>query len=215
MSLRSAAPWYMHPAEDPGAWKGLWAGGRLAFAVVNVDDGPGTAPDHDYYQTVFAEPSKTPLLGYVSVGYGDRSASVVRREALAWREWYGVSGLMLDEVPAVAQRNSWSLDLIDQLRVDGATQVVANPGTVPVPELLLSADVTCVYEGPWDVYRGLRPPPRWLRRTDPNRQWHLVHSCPAPALPAARRLAARRGAGYLWATPGTLPNPWRTLPEEW
>lgn len=214
MNVGAAAPWYVHPAAAPSAWRRLGEGDSVELAVVNVANGPGTAPDDPYYGPALAAVSGASMLGYVSVGYGDRSAEVVRREAEAWREWYGVTGVMLDETPSAARSKSWSLDLIDRLRGDGASMVVANPGTVPVRELVEAADVTCVFEGSWESYRRLRLP-RWLRQFPPGRLWHLVHSCPGSCLPSVRRLAARRGAGYAWATSGTLPDPWSVLPEAW
>ncbi len=210
---RLAAPWYLHPAEHPDAWAQLRVGGRLSFVVVNAANGPGRQPD-PYYEDALRRPSLTPLLGYVDVGYGDRSASVVRREAMAWAQWYGVTELMLDRVPSQARRNSWSLDVIDQLRADGASKVVANPGTVPVPELVAHADITCVVEDSWAVYQRLDLP-RWLRNCDPARQWHLVHSCPVRCLQSVHRLAAARGAGFVWASRGTVPHPWGQVPEGW
>lgn len=210
---RLAAPWYLHPAEHPDAWARLRVGGLLSFVVVNAANGPGLQPD-PYYEDALGRPSRTPMLGYVDVGYGDRPASVVRREAMAWAEWYGVTEVMLDRVPSQARRNSWSLDVIDQLREDGATKVVANPGTVPVPELVAQADITCVVEDSWEAYQRLDLP-RWLRSGDPARQWHLVHSCPVRCLQSVHRLASARGAGFVWASPGTVPHPWGQTPEGW
>lgn len=214
MTVRAAAPWYVHPAADPEAWRRLVVGGRLAFAVVNVASGPGRSATDPYYSRSVLAQSRTPLLGYVSVRYGNRSGDEVRRQAQEWRDWYGITGVMLDETPSVVSTGAWSLRLVDRLRADGASKVVLNPGTIPAPELVAAADVTCVFEGSWQSYRELRLP-RWIRRVDPDRQWHLVHSCPRRRLRTVRRWAERRGAGHVWATPGAPPNPWEVLPEEW
>lgn len=204
----SAAPWYLHPVEDPVAWARLRSGeDALAFAVVNVDNGPGRAVDPLYRDALAGV--RTPLVGYVDVNYGQRHPETVAAELVAWRVHYGITGVMLDRVPP-SSVGHWSLEVIDDLRAAGASVVVANPGR-PVPaELVLRADVTCVAEMAWDTYRGhLAPPPQ----APPERVWHLIHSCPATHQVEAIARARRGGAGLSWATAGCLPNPWRTLQE--
>ncbi len=212
--VRRAVPFYLHPAERPGAWRALTEGaGDLAFAVVNIADGPGL-PDDPYYGPVLARGSRTRLLGYVPVGYGRRAPDEVRRDAATWRDRYGIAGLMLDEVPAVPALERWSLDVIGMLRGDGADLVVANPGTPPDPDLIGAADVTCVAEYPWSQYARWSPPPA-LRDVPPDRLWHLIHSCPPGRVGTALARAATLGAGYAWVTPGGLPHPWGALPPGW
>ena len=210
---RPAAPFYVHPLEAPDAWARLRAGTGLAFAVVNVADGPGDDRD-DAYRAALAPGCATPLVGYVDVAYGRRPVAAVLADAAAWRSQWGVRSVMLDQVPSAPRAGAWSLDVIDALRAQGAERVVTNPGTVPHPELLDAADATCVVEGGPRTHAAACFP-AWLRAVDPARVWHLLHSCPAPLQPAALALAGRRGAGLAWATAGRLPNPWARLQERW
>lgn len=213
MRPRLAAPWYVHPAADPVAWARLREGAPLAFAVVNVADGPGE-PDDPYYPDALAQVA-TPLVGYVDVGYGRRPRSAILQDAGAWRERYGCTGVMLDQVPSDERSGAWSLDILDALRTSGCDRIVANPGTVPCPALLTACDVTCVFEGNLNAYLRWRSPSWVAAVAGPGRIWHMVHSCPEWLQPAVARRAGRRGAGLVWTTAGTLPNPWSTLQKRW
>lgn len=210
---RPAAPWYVHPTQDAVAWERLRAGTGLAFAVVNVADGPGD-PSDPYYRDALAPGCATPLFGYVDVGYGTRSAGRVLDDARVWRERYDIRSVMLDQVPSAPGKGAWSLDVIDRLRRDGVERVALNPGTVPHPDVVGAGDVTCVFEGAASTYLTARFP-EWLAAIDPARVWHLVHSCPAGLQPNTHALAGRRGAGLCWVTAGRMPNPWSTLQERW
>lgn len=208
--MRRAAPWYLHPLVAPEAWHRLRMGtAGLSFAVVNVHNGPGATMDGCYREALAGV--RTPLAGYVDVAYGRRTGGEILGDARAWREHYGVTAVMLDQVPT-AQQGHWRLRLIDRLRAEGASRVVANPGCQAPPALVQRADVTCVSEMAWPAYAATTPPDP---PAAPDRLWHLVHSCPADQQASAVALAAARGAGFCWATAGTLPNPWQVLQEDW
>lgn len=208
--MRRAAPWYLHPLQDPSAWDRLRTGSvGLDFAVVNVANGPGDAVDACYRDALVGV--RTPLIGYVDVAYGRRERAAILRDVDAWREYYGVTGVMLDQVPTRMQ-GRWRPSLIDRIRAAGTSFVVANPGCATPGSLLRRADVTCVSELDWAAYARLLPDPA---PAGPERIWHLIHSCPVDQQPAAVALAGARGAGFCWATAGTLPNPWQVLQEVW
>ncbi len=209
-----AAPWYVHPAEDPAAWRRLLSGrNELAFAVVNPANGPGPVDD-PYYPQVLAEGSATALLGYVNVDYGRRDPEDVLADVRDWHRRYPVSGVMLDCVPSQVRQASWDLAMIDRVREAGAATVVVNPGTPPAPELVLRADVTCVAEQDWSSFRNWQPPD-WLHELPARRQWMLLHDVPIEQQGEAMELIGRRGAGLGWVTAGTMPNPWAVLPAVW
>lgn len=200
-----AAPWYLHPSQHGEDWARL-RDARLAFAVVNVHNGPGSSVEDDYLDAL-RPGSTTPFAGYIDLDYGRRPFAEVKADASTWAQWYGVVDVFLDQVPEQAERDGWHLGRIDELRALGVGRVIANPGCVPVPELLVAADITCVCETDWATYQ-LQTWPTWLNDTPAERQWHLVHSVPpwAPLDIALR--AAECGAALSWATHGVPPNPW-------
>lgn len=201
-----ASPWYCYPTDDTAGWNHL-RDAALAFAVVNVADGPGTSTEESYRNALRAG-SRTPFLGYVPIGYGRRLFTDVRADVAAWGSRYGVSRIFLDEVPDVGAQDAWRLDWIDVLRADGVDQVVINPGTTPQDaELVWAADVTCVFEDDWATYVDL-PAVEWLRHLPAEKQWHLVHSVPTGAALDIRSRARSLGAAFSWATHGVPPHPW-------
>jgi hypothetical protein len=47
----------------------------------------------------------------------------------------------------------------------------------------------------------------------PSHFWHIIYGTPtASAVAQAVQLSRQRGAGYVYVTPDTLPNPYDTLP---
>jgi spherulation-specific family 4 protein len=212
---RLAAPWYVHPAENPPAWAVLKSSeSPLAFAVINVANGPGPAQDPYYPDALRGGTATTRLLGYVPVGFGARPVTEIITDIRAWRDRYGITGIMLDETPSRPRNGHWDVSILPLLRASGADVIVANPGTIPCDELLNAADLTCTFEGSWADYQ-VRQPGSAARRISPQREWHLVHSCPSESVQDALRHADEHDAGFVWATPGVLPDPWSVLPETW
>lgn len=210
--LRLAAPWYLHPAEEPAAWQRLVGGTDLAFAVVNAANGP--VPADAYYRAALAGGSRTPLVGYVDTAYGTRPAETVLAEAASWLGQPAVTGIMLDCVPTIVRQGQWHLGLIEQIRDLGAQLVVANPGMPPDAALVQRADVTCVAEFAYTTFQEWSPPEE-LADMPSHRLWMLAHDVPAGEQTKALELLESFGAGLGWVTEGVLPNPWATLPESW
>ncbi|MCA1783998.1 MAG: spherulation-specific family 4 protein [Intrasporangiaceae bacterium] len=206
--MGAAAPFYLHPAAEPVAWRAL-LGGRLDldWAVVNVADGPGGGYDEHYYGPALAGGCLTPLVGYVDLAYGRRPLADVLDDVAAWPSWYGVRDVLLDCTPAEDVADV--LATVTAVRAAGAARVVLNPGRVPDPAIQACGDVTCVIETDWRTY------PTLDHAAGPGVTWHLVHSVPATQLAAAWASTVRRGADHAWVTDGRLPNPWRVLPTGW
>ena len=209
--LRLAIPWYVHPAAAPQDWAWL-ATQQVSFAVLNVHNGPGHSDD-PYYPQAVARLRHIRLLGYVTVSYGHRPPADVVREIRAWQRLYGVDGIMFDEVPSAPDTVDRCRHYAGAARGAGVSFLAANPGVFPSPDHLELFDVTSVFEGTAEAYAGFRHP-RWARRVPPSRLWHLVHTCSPGQDPAVRLAAARHGAGHLFATDRTLPNPWLGPPSE-
>lgn len=208
---RLAAPWYVHPLENPQAWQKLLLGSDLSFAVVNAANGPN--PYDPVYDALLRKPFATPLLGYVNVDYGRRSRSEVVEDCEQWLTYDSVNGIMFDCVPPTKQGN-WSLKLIDRARDLGASTVAANPGLPPDLKLMAAADVICVGEYSWATFQRWDKP-GYLNRAPAEKQWILVHDVPSSEQGRALQRITDQAVGLGWVTAGTLPNPWRVLPEAW
>lgn len=210
-AARQALPWYVHPAEDAGAWRRLSAlTPRPSFVVVNVHNGPGE-PDDPWYPGALAQLRGMRLVGYVDTAYGQRPVADVVADVDTWLRRYRVGGVMLDQLPADPASTRRCAEYVAAARRVGAGYVVGNPGVVPPLGHLALLDVTCVFEGPAAAYAAFAPPPS-LSRVPRNRVWHLVHSCPPGDQTAVAARAERLGAGHAFVTDRTMPHPWGGFP---
>lgn len=214
--MKLIAPFYVHPLESPSDWTSLVDGDLSCdFAIVNVDSGPGETLD-PIYEKALANGSRTPLLGYIPLGYGRRPPDDVIHDGLLWRDRYDVTDLFLDEAPADPREGCDTVDLIAQLRRNGATYIVTNPGTCPSPSLVVASDITCVVETDWQAYpRAASSSAAELDGCAPNQLMHIVHGVPPRAYDQTVTMAKDLGASYLWVTDATLPNPWGRLPADY
>jgi hypothetical protein len=186
---RALVPAYFHPETDPASWAALRAAApRLTAVVINPASGPGPAPDPAYAEAR-AGLARTRVLGYVDTDYGRRPHAEVVAEIAAYRDWYAVDGVFLDQTPDGSDALPHYIRLTIAARSLGASYIALNPGLPPHPAYLDLADLVVTFEGPWSAY-GDRAP-------DPGT--HLVHTAPSGATVH----------GYV--TPGLLPNPWAVL----
>lgn len=207
MSARLALPWYIHPAAAPQDWAWLAAQRRgVSFAVVNVHNGPGR-DDDEYYPATVAGLRKVRTLGYVPVDYGNRPVADVARDIAAWQRLYRIGGIMFDELPSSARSVARCAEYAAAARAAGIRFLAANPGVFPSLAHLNLFDVTAVFEGTAADYADFTHP-GWARGIPPSQLWHLVYDCDPEQTAAVRRAAGIRGAGHVFATDRSLPNPW-------
>ncbi|NUK13608.1 hypothetical protein HRW18_37875, partial [Streptomyces lunaelactis] len=81
-------PMYVHPAVNPDAWQALVLSAPLLYGVVlNIDDGPGTAPDPAFADAVRAlRVADVRVLGYADTDYGRRPARLVAQDFERYRD---------------------------------------------------------------------------------------------------------------------------------
>lgn len=207
MSAQLALPWYVHPAAAPQDWAWLAAQRRgVSFAVVNVHNGPGR-DDDEYYPAAVARLRKVRTLGYVPVDYGNRPVADVARDIAAWQRLYRIGGIMFDELPSSARSVARCAEYAAAARAAGIRFLAANPGVFPSLAHLNLFDVTAVFEGTAADYADFTHP-GWARGIPPSQLWHLVYDCDPEQTAAVRRAAGIRGAGHVFATDRSLPNPW-------
>jgi hypothetical protein len=183
--------------------------GRIV--IMNPANGPGAEARPDYRTAVSAlQSGGTRVLGYVHTGYGARDPAAVLADATRYRSWYGVDGVFLDETPDAEAALPYYRSIAEQARADGLRLVALNPGTVPARGYFDIADIVVTFEGPATTYdAALRETPPWVAEAAGGKVAQLLYGATrAEALAAA----TQPGAGYLYATAGTLPDPWSALP---
>lgn len=177
--------------------------GHGSVLIVNPSNGPGAAADEGYASAIrTAQDSGWKVIGYVHTSYGARPAAEVEADARRYGDWYRVDGIFLDEASHAAEQ----LPYYRALRASIHGLLVLNPGIPPDPGYAGAADVIVTYEGSYaDADGRLRAPP-WLAD---DRAASLVYAAPERA---ARALINAHGAGYLYVTSETLPDPWSVSP---
>jgi hypothetical protein len=186
---------------------------RPRLVVINPANGPGQDARASYSRAVWAaQDARARVLGYVPTTYGKRPAADVVADIRRYASWYGVDGIFLDEAAPGAADLPYYDALSRDVRAAGLRLVVLNPGVVPDPAYFDIADVVVTYEGAYaDYAAAMDRMPAWVRRQPPDRVAHLVYG--ASRDEALAVVGNPAGAGYVYATSGSLPDPWQSLPS--
>ena len=209
---RFGVPAYFHPAYEPQAWRNLAGlGPRLAFAILNPDSGPGEGVDRAYLEPITeVHAAGGAVIGYVDTDYGRRPGSAVLQDLVAYRYWYGLHGVFLDQVPSGREHLVHYRGIAAAARRIGLEFLAVNPGVTPDPGYAEFADVVVTFEGPWTAY-GDHVVADWVRSHPPERFCHLVHSAPSAELASTRDTVEDCHAGAVYITEVTGANPWGRL----
>ena len=206
-------PLYSYPTEAP--WPAIVTA-KLAhpsvpvIAIVNVNDGPGTALDGEFTSGIRTLTNAgIVVIGYVYTSYSARAAATVKADIDAWHRFYpGVTGIFFDEESNTSGTETYYRDLATYAKGNGMTLTVANPGTDTSSAYINAMDVTFIYET-----NGL-PTSSLLTG------WHSRYSrAKVGVIPYAVNFdlawvqQARSAVGYIYVTNDDLPNPWDTLPS--
>jgi len=239
-SQRIGVPLYVSPTADRSTWVQLTdsSPGRVAFVVANVFNGPSHLVDEAWtsvIENVHATGAKA--LGYVDTAYfgttgkatrcGSTSmrawTSQIAADVDAWYDYYGaaLSGIFFDQVQSRCGKPAGSMGWADRYaelsayvkKQNPAATTVLNPG-IAVPQCYEDvADVLVTFEGSYSTYISSFPELPWAP-LHPEKIWHLIYGVPNVSdMETVVRLSKRRGAGYVYVTSGTLPNPYDTLPS--
>ena len=197
--------------RGPDALARLTWPGRGRIVIVNPANGPGGVMQPPFRRAIAAQLRRgATVVGYVHTGYATRDPAAVRADIRRYRSWYGVNGIFLDEVSHTTEHLPYYESIAAPLQASGAT-VVLNPGMVPARGYFELADVVVTFEGPaGDYAAAVGRAPAWLRAIPRTRIAHLIYDASAEQ---AKRAARLRAADYFYATSGTLPDPWNTVPS--
>ena len=232
-------PAYFYPSFDPAQnyWNDLTAAaatGARITAIMNPDNGPGTALNGDYVGAITSfRAAGGKVLGYVYTCYGGgacvtglpptRSTSEVLAEAQRYADWYSVDGIFLDEMSNQLNALPFYQTVAQGLRAARpGGLIVGNPGTSAPIEYLGVADTLVTLENGSGTYAGAASEP-WMATAAAQQQASLFYNvASADAMRALVAEARARNTGYVYVTddrylPGdpSAPNPWDRLPSYW
>jgi hypothetical protein len=209
-----AVPAYFYPGQE---WVDLLGSApKVSLVTLNPNSGPGTAPDHEYVRVrQAARESSVRVIGYVHTQYGDRAVDEVEREIDAYKEWYSVDGVFVDQVATELSGISYYRRVVSHIKARPGSLAVLNPGTFPHEEYARLADVLCVFDGSHSDH-AIRQLPEWVFGYPPEKFWHIVYGAlTADAMKKSMAASKQRNAGYVYVTDGRLPNPFGQLPSYW
>lgn len=207
-------PAYFYPGP---LWDQATAGApTVGTMIMNPASGPGASSNSDYVAAVNkALAAGVKVIGYVHTSYGLRDAAVVKSEIDAYKAWYGVSGIFLDEVASDAALLPYYQDLADYIRATPGTFVALNPGTIPAQGYMSVGDTVVVFEGTYNTYKTWSAPV-WAAQYPASKFVHLVHATAGSTkMKYVINWSRNRLAGNVYITHDLLPNPWDMLPSYW
>lgn len=219
-------PAYFYPSWDnPQAnhWDELVAAAAQVplVAILNPASGPGARRIPDYVRAADSlRAAGGRVIGYVHTSYGQRPLSEVRAEVDAYYERYALDGIFFDETTgdAAATHLAYYRACGEAVQKrDPSALVVLNPGTDADQAYLQSATCLLLFENDQASSSLLDwQPPAWIAPARAGQVAVLAYHLPdEAAMAAVLTKALGAGAGWLYLTDDTLPNPWDTLPAYW
>ena len=213
-------PAYFYPSSDPNLsfWDEMTAAASQVniTAIMNPNSGPSNAVNADYTAAVGAfRAAGGKVVGYVSTQYGARDESAVLADVNAYKNFYTIDGIFLDEMHNIAA----TLPYYENLRSNISTinlnyQVFGNAGTNTLVGYTNTADVLITFENQTGYSNN--SPDAWTANYSANHFANLLYNVSTTAeMQAAVSLAASRNVGYIYVTNDSGANPWDTLPSYW
>lgn len=212
---KALLPAYFYPGP---IWRvALAAAGPGQAIILNPDNGPGGAPDHNYVLTAaHARATGARLLGYIDTRYARVSQASIAKQIAEYRNWYDITNIFFDDVTSAGSQVGYYRAASEAVRsADPRARIVLNPGTYPAPAYASLGDTLVVFEGDERSFLS-SPPPAWMASYPPS-TFAMIVSAVAPADEAAiTALAVRRGAGYVYVTDHIAPSTlYEQLPTYW
>lgn len=212
-ALRLAVPAYFYPGPD---WQRLVAAApTVGMIIFNPQSGPGTAGDPQYTAAIGqARAAGIVVLGYVSTNYGQRAEADITADINQYYDFYAPSGIYLAEGPMDADCATLEAEynrLTSAARARDPKAYLAI-GTRFCPTYIQFTDLMVQYAEDWTGYQSYTPP-SWMPANSPERFCTFVNSVPLGDASRALSLEIANGAGWVFATDGTTPNPWGALPS--
>lgn len=218
-------PAYFYPSWDTPAnhWDELIAAAARVplVAILNPASGPGARRIPDYTRAVDSlRAAGGRVIGYVHTSYAQRPLKEVLAEVDTYYERYALDGIFFDETTgdtATAHLEYYRACGGHVRQRDPQALVVLNPGTDADQAYLGTASCLLLFENDQASASLLDwQPPAWVSPGQAGQVAVLAyHLTDEAAMDAVLARALKAGAGWVYLTDDTLPNPWDTLPAFW
>jgi hypothetical protein len=211
-SIRMAVPAYFAPGPE---WQRVIAAApTVGMVIINPASGPGASTDPQYAQVIAqARAAGIIVLGYVSTSYGQRPEADVIADINGYYNLYSLSGIYLAEGPMEADCSP--LEAQYRRVADAAhardTHAYLAVGTHYCPTYVYFFDLMVEFAMSWSDYQSYAVP-TWMPAGSPERFCHFISDVPTGEAGTAISRAIANGAGWVFATDQSQPNPWGQLP---
>jgi hypothetical protein len=116
-------------------------------AVINPSNGPGSWSDPNYLSWIRTlQGAGITVLGYVYTVYGERSIASVESDIANYRNWYGLSGIYIDQMANWAGLEWYYSTLTSYGRSLGMWLTIGNPGADVLPSYIGTVDCLVIFE---------------------------------------------------------------------
>jgi hypothetical protein len=217
-------PAYFYPAGDRLAdWNRLAEAARSIplEVILNPASGPGKRQDANYVAVLHAlHQSHARVLAYVDSDYGRRPLAAIEKDVGDYPKFYKIDGFYIDQMANTPEAVDHYRSIRRLIRrADSRYKVVGNPGTPhTLPEYLDAADTLVMFEGSARAFAAYNPHAAapWTAGHPSGRFAAIVYGVDqAAAGRAILSRATQSGAGSIYITDQTMPNPYLGLPPYW
>ena len=164
------------------------------------------------------------IIGYVDTAQGNTliPLATVENEISEQFDWYNVDGIFLDDARTTTANEAYYTTLKNYIKsYFSRALVVMNPSSkVTDANYGTIADVLVTFEGVYSDYQSTSKTnysrsiaASWYKNYPAQKFWHIIYNCTSIAkMQNAVALSQKFGAGYVYVTTDTTPNPYDTLP---
>jgi len=212
-TIRLVVPAYYAPGAD---WQRIIAASdAVGMIIFNPSNGPGTAKDPAYVTAIAqARAAGIFVLGYVATDYGQRPEADINSDVNGYYDLYQLSGIYFAEGPMVSGCDTLEAEYrrLTALALSRDSNAYLAIGTRFCPTYITFSDLMVEFAEDWTTYQSYTVP-SWMPANSPERFCQFINSVPPAEASHALSMAVGYGAGWVFATDGTQPNPWGALPS--
>jgi hypothetical protein len=212
-TVHMIVPAYWQP---DGQWQRIIADApTVGMIIFNPASGPGTATDPAYPPVIAqAQAAGIRVLGYVATDYGQRAEADIDADVSGYFNLYAPSGIYFAEGPMETDCDTLQpmYQRLTALARSRGSNVYVAIGTRYCPTYITFSDLMVEFAETYAMYQSYSSP-SWMPAGSPERFCHFVSEVADADAAAVLSRALRLGAGWVFTTDGTAPNPWGALPS--
>jgi hypothetical protein len=212
-TVRMVVPAYWDPDQQ---WQRIIADApTVGMIIFNPDNGPGTVTKSAYTAAIAqAQAAGIIVLGYVSTQYGARAEGDIDADVNGYYSLYSPSGIYFAEGPTADTCDTLQAEYqaLASLAKSHDSRAYVAIGTRFCPTFITFSDLMVEFAETYSMYQSYVSP-SWMPGGSPGRFIHFVSEVPDANASQVLSRAIGLGAGWVFTTDGTAPNPWGALPS--